>query len=69
MEVKIVTRRGCYFCVREKIYFRWDWFAPKYEVDLCGYAAIAASEILFNKIGIKSEEIILFLIIAMMEQQ
>lgn len=38
--------------------FSLRWFTPKYEVDLCGHATIATSEILFNNIGIKNEEII-----------
>lgn len=38
--------------------FSLRWFTPKYEVDLCGHATIAASEILFNHIGIKNEQII-----------
>ncbi|MCT8978785.1 PhzF family phenazine biosynthesis protein [Clostridium sp. CX1] len=38
--------------------FSLRWFTPKYEVDLCGHATIATSEILFNKMGIKNEKII-----------
>jgi PhzF family phenazine biosynthesis protein len=38
--------------------FSLRWFTPKYEVDLCGHATIAASEILFNNLGIKNEQII-----------
>lgn len=38
--------------------FSLRWFTPKYEVDLCGHATIAASEILFNNIGIKNNQII-----------
>jgi len=37
--------------------FSLRWFTPKYEVDLCGHGTIAASEILFNNIGIKNEKI------------
>lgn len=36
--------------------FSLRWFTPKYEVDLCGHATIAASEILFNTI--KDDKII-----------
>jgi PhzF family phenazine biosynthesis protein len=38
--------------------FSLRWFTPKYEVDLCGHATIATSEILFNNLGIKNEQII-----------
>lgn len=38
--------------------FSLRWFTPKYEVDLCGHATIATSEILFNSIGIKNDRII-----------
>lgn len=37
--------------------FSLRWFTPKYEVNLCGHATIAASEILFNQMGIKDEKI------------
>lgn len=37
--------------------FSLRWFTPKYEVDLRGHATIATSEILFNDIGIKNEQI------------
>lgn len=37
--------------------FLLRWFTPKYEVDLCGHATIAASKILFDIIGIKDEQI------------
>jgi PhzF family phenazine biosynthesis protein len=37
--------------------FSLRWFTPKYEVDLCGHATIAASEILFNRFGIKNDQI------------
>ncbi|MDF2880795.1 MAG: phenazine biosynthesis protein PhzF [Clostridiaceae bacterium] len=38
--------------------FSLRWFTPNQEVDLCGHATIAASEILFNKIGIINGKII-----------
>lgn len=38
--------------------FSLRWFTPKCEVDLCGHATIAASEILFNHIGINNDKII-----------
>lgn len=38
--------------------FSLRWFTPNQEVDLCGHATIATSEILFNKMGIKNEKII-----------
>lgn len=38
--------------------FSLRWFTPKYEIDLCGHATIAASEILFNNIGIENNQII-----------
>ena len=37
--------------------FSLRWFTPKCEVDLCGHATIATSEILFNRLGIKGEQI------------
>lgn len=37
--------------------FSLRWFTPKYEVNLCGHATIAASEILFNQMEIKDEKI------------
>lgn len=37
--------------------FSLRWFTPRCEVDLCGHATIATSEILFNNIGIKDEQI------------
>ncbi len=42
---------------QEKI-FSLRWFTPKTEVNLCGHATIATSEVLFNEIGIQSEQII-----------
>lgn len=38
--------------------FSLRWFTPKYEVDLCGHATIATSEVLFNYLGIKEERIL-----------
>ena len=44
--------------INESNIFLLRWFTPKHEVDLCGHATIAASEVLFNKIGIKNNELI-----------
>jgi PhzF family phenazine biosynthesis protein len=38
--------------------FSLRWFTPECEVDLCGHATIATSEILFNVMGIKNDKII-----------
>jgi PhzF family phenazine biosynthesis protein len=38
--------------------FSLRWFTPKCEVDLCGHATIATSEVLFNVIGIKNEKLV-----------
>lgn len=37
--------------------FSLRWFTPKCEVDLCGHATIATSEILFSCLGIEGDQI------------
>lgn len=44
--------------LNESNIFSLRWFTPKHEVDLCGHATIAASEILFSNLGFNSDEII-----------
>jgi PhzF family phenazine biosynthesis protein len=41
----------------ESIEFNLRWFTPKVEVPLCGHATLATSAVLFNEIGISSDEI------------
>lgn len=43
---------------KERNTFQLRWFTPKEEVPLCGHATLAASEVLFNEIGIDNNEII-----------
>lgn len=47
------------FIVKKDDYFQIRWFAPEYEIDLCGHGAIAAGFILFTYIK-KEADIIKF---------
>jgi PhzF family phenazine biosynthesis protein len=43
--------------ISESNKFSLRWFTPKLEVPLCGHATLATSAVLFNEIGISSDEI------------
>ena len=43
--------------ISESAKFSLRWFTPKVEVPLCGHATLAASWVLFEEIGIKTNEV------------
>ncbi|UCE37980.1 MAG: PhzF family phenazine biosynthesis protein [Thermoplasmata archaeon] len=43
--------------ISESKNFSLRWFTPKVEVPLCGHATLATSAILFNEVGLSSEEV------------
>lgn len=45
------------FFVKEKEGFHIRWFTPQTEVSLCGHATLAASAVIFRKLGYKEKEI------------
>lgn len=45
------------FFVKEKEGFHIRWFTPVMEVSLCGHATLAASAVIFRKLGYKGEQI------------
>ncbi|UCE26047.1 MAG: PhzF family phenazine biosynthesis protein [Candidatus Coatesbacteria bacterium] len=38
--------------------YRLRWFTPACEVPLCGHGTIAASHVLFNEVGVESDELL-----------
>lgn len=46
------------FYVNEGSHFRIRWFTPKFEVDLCGHATLAAAHVMFNHENISGNEIL-----------
>lgn len=44
--------------LKESRIFSLRWFTPKVEVPLCGHATLATAKVLFDDIGIMSDEII-----------
>ena len=45
--------------IKESEIFSLRWFTPKVEVPLCGHATLATAKVLFDDIGVLTDEIIL----------
>jgi PhzF family phenazine biosynthesis protein len=45
------------FFVKDNGRYHIRWFTPLVEVDLCGHATLAAAHVIFNEIGLETEEI------------
>ena len=45
------------FFVKEGDRYHIRWFTPSVEVNLCGHATLATSHVIFNELGLETEEI------------
>lgn len=45
------------FFVPNRQSFALRWFTPRYEVDLCGHATLAAAFVIFTEIGVKDNRV------------
>jgi len=45
------------FLVRVDDYYEIRWFTPTIEVDLCGHATLASAHVLFNHMGLKTDNV------------